>query len=843
MRAQVEAQMRQTVALLSNSTSFCGMTMEAQQRLFFRLKPQNVDEGDDVVTQGAAADFCFIVRYGSCDVLITTPDPTKAEPDRTTTRCVVTLSAGELVGEVALLLATVRNATVRATEPVELLTLSKQDLFTAVDGVALGKIIDAAAYKAACGKEASKRTDDDVRILKRRTSFLSERFPPSVHTQLCRLLRFSQVGRGHRITREGLKAEALHFIASGSVRVLTRNPRRRSIMAADRYNKRPQAAVEAASPPADESPPARGGSASSRKPLPSATSSSPERRRRGSASAKGGVMAVRAAVRFARGVKKSSSTSPSQLDDTAVGTLGVGECIGEAELLNELTTYMTTAVADSEEVQLFEISRAEYEAVLHHEAMGGQREAKDFFREHELLRSVAASAVYDLARLAERRIFLRGELCFAWPPEPALGPASIGADDVAFVLSGEAHLLVGRSRPSNAVLSDGAPLATPKADGERARPPGLDRMKSDGTGMRAPVLFGPLAKSAHPGNARVMAHIGVAPCEPCELVIVGAGELLHVGLLQSGSDEGGAFAWCLSPLTALDVLVLPRERWRAALGLARGGLLRCEQLIADKAAFFRQRARLLTEGLTDGTPADGERTPHELFTNSSSSSRGRLGLRALSRNPSGKKRHLSLREADIAPSPRAPLSMPSPALPPPPLPPPLPSSALVKSCLLTDVTAPAPPRGPSTSAPASPRASPTTALASPQASPPAVAHLAHYIRTPSPLAGPPPTSEWTVPSLRPLSAAPLHWRVHQQPSLQPTPPIVARASPIGMTWYDPDDARNARATNATTARHHRPLNSTTRQQPTPPSAARPPRRDNGTGWAATLGIAAQSWGQ
>ena len=66
------------------------------------LRTRRLVEGEDVVKQGDDADFCFIIRSGQCDVLISTPDPTAADPTRVDTRCVVTLAAGALVGEIAI---------------------------------------------------------------------------------------------------------------------------------------------------------------------------------------------------------------------------------------------------------------------------------------------------------------------------------------------------------------------------------------------------------------------------------------------------------------------------------------------------------------------------------------------------------------------------------------------------------------------------------------------------------------------------------------------------------------------------------------------------------------------
>ena len=68
-------------------------------------------------------------------------------------------------------------------------------------------------------------------------------------------------------------------------------------------------------------------------------------------------------------------------------------------------------------------------------------------------------------------------------------------------------------------------------------------------------------------------------------------------------------SWCLCPVSShLEVLVLPRERWRAALGLSRGALQRCEQLVAEKAEFFRERVLMAQRALHANMPAEPEVT-------------------------------------------------------------------------------------------------------------------------------------------------------------------------------------------------------------------------------------------
>ena len=90
--------MTEAVRMLRASPFFSDWTKPSLERLYWILERRRLQPGENVVTQGDVADFCFIIRSGKCDVLIA--DPKKPNEGA---RKVVSLAAGALVGEIALL--------------------------------------------------------------------------------------------------------------------------------------------------------------------------------------------------------------------------------------------------------------------------------------------------------------------------------------------------------------------------------------------------------------------------------------------------------------------------------------------------------------------------------------------------------------------------------------------------------------------------------------------------------------------------------------------------------------------------------------------------------------------
>jgi putative peptide zinc metalloprotease protein len=108
------------VKFLKQASPFAKLDLERARHLAERLEPTSVSPGDDIVREGERGDSCYLLRSGRVEVLVACEDGTHRRLD--------TLGPGTIVGESALLVEGPRNATVRATEPCELLVLHRSDL-------------------------------------------------------------------------------------------------------------------------------------------------------------------------------------------------------------------------------------------------------------------------------------------------------------------------------------------------------------------------------------------------------------------------------------------------------------------------------------------------------------------------------------------------------------------------------------------------------------------------------------------------------------------------------------------------------------------------------------------
>ena len=106
--------------VLSGIAFFSGMDRSQIKLLAFASEQHDYAVGDDIIRQGEIGDAAYVILSGSVDVIVdTTHGPTK----------VATAGRGALLGELALLCDTPRTATVRATEPVSALRITKELFF------------------------------------------------------------------------------------------------------------------------------------------------------------------------------------------------------------------------------------------------------------------------------------------------------------------------------------------------------------------------------------------------------------------------------------------------------------------------------------------------------------------------------------------------------------------------------------------------------------------------------------------------------------------------------------------------------------------------------------------
>jgi ATP-binding cassette, subfamily B, bacterial len=101
---------------------FAKLSDAALSSLADKLVVERFGEGSDVVRQGDPGDKLYVIKSGGADVLVN---------DGHNERRVNTLQAGDYFGEYALLAKERRSATVKATSPMEVWALSKEE-FTAL---------------------------------------------------------------------------------------------------------------------------------------------------------------------------------------------------------------------------------------------------------------------------------------------------------------------------------------------------------------------------------------------------------------------------------------------------------------------------------------------------------------------------------------------------------------------------------------------------------------------------------------------------------------------------------------------------------------------------------------
>ncbi|USQ76009.1 cyclic nucleotide-binding domain-containing protein [Ornithinimicrobium cryptoxanthini] len=98
---------------------FATLPVATVENLAARADHQSVDPEDDVVRQGEQGDCFYVIKVGAVDIL-------------KNGRLDAQLGAGDFFGGIALLRDTVRNATVRATTPLDLLVLHREEFMAAV---------------------------------------------------------------------------------------------------------------------------------------------------------------------------------------------------------------------------------------------------------------------------------------------------------------------------------------------------------------------------------------------------------------------------------------------------------------------------------------------------------------------------------------------------------------------------------------------------------------------------------------------------------------------------------------------------------------------------------------
>ena len=113
------------LSLLNQVDIFEPLPIEVKQQLAMRLIPKSLEPGELLFREGAEGDALYVVQRGT--MLVYTTDKTFG-----LTCELARLSAGQAVGEMALVSDAPRSATVKAVEKAELLVLSKTEFLRLV---------------------------------------------------------------------------------------------------------------------------------------------------------------------------------------------------------------------------------------------------------------------------------------------------------------------------------------------------------------------------------------------------------------------------------------------------------------------------------------------------------------------------------------------------------------------------------------------------------------------------------------------------------------------------------------------------------------------------------------
>ncbi len=121
---QAAAEQAQVATLLKRASPFRRLGAETLRWLASRLEERSFAAGETVFRQGDKGDVCYLVRSGTLEIR-------KREHERDV--AVATCTAGDVVGEAALLTEAPRDASITALEGARLLALRRSDLLQVLE--------------------------------------------------------------------------------------------------------------------------------------------------------------------------------------------------------------------------------------------------------------------------------------------------------------------------------------------------------------------------------------------------------------------------------------------------------------------------------------------------------------------------------------------------------------------------------------------------------------------------------------------------------------------------------------------------------------------------------------
>ena len=81
LRRSIEKEMNDTVVMLKATPLFSSWSETSVARLYFWFERKRFGPEEDVVREGEDVDFCFVIRSGSCDVLVELPPEERINED------------------------------------------------------------------------------------------------------------------------------------------------------------------------------------------------------------------------------------------------------------------------------------------------------------------------------------------------------------------------------------------------------------------------------------------------------------------------------------------------------------------------------------------------------------------------------------------------------------------------------------------------------------------------------------------------------------------------------------------------------------------------------------------
>ena len=160
---------------------FMSLDAGARRALAGRVIRHTFQAGQILVRQGERSDSCYLLRSGTVEVVVA---------DAMGTHTVATIGAGNVVGELAMLTAAPRSATVRAAEPCDVLELRRADL----DGVFANSRATQREFSHLTRSRHRPRRDPLV-LVSERTSSEGETITTLKHPERLTYHRLSERGR------------------------------------------------------------------------------------------------------------------------------------------------------------------------------------------------------------------------------------------------------------------------------------------------------------------------------------------------------------------------------------------------------------------------------------------------------------------------------------------------------------------------------------------------------------------------------------------------------------------------------------------------------------------------